>query len=78
VYAPPPAGGREKSGRLNLTGPGGGVAATVFTTPDGQGFNWYVWDRNGTGGENSQEPTIDEAVKEAEAATVRWGQFNIN
>lgn len=75
VYSVATPESREKSGRINLTGPGGAVAATVFTAPDGHGFNWYVWDRYGVGGENDQESTIDEAVQEAELAARRWGEF---
>lgn len=72
IYHPPTA---RESGRLDLTPPSGIVAATVFTGRSGSfGHCWYVWDRNGTGGENSAEPTVDEAVVEAEKAVERWGQ----
>lgn len=52
----------------------GDCVATVFTVRDLSGFNWFVWDCNGVGGENSSEPTIAAAQREAVAAAIRWGQ----
>lgn len=34
---------------------------------------WHTWDRQGIGGENSQEKTIEEAQTQAELALVRQG-----
>ena len=68
---------REKGGRLNLTNGRGQVAATVFLHRDGAYHNWLVWDENGTGGENSAEPTVELAIVEAEKAVRRWGKFKL-
>lgn len=70
---PGPASTREGPS-LNLYAPSGLVAATVFLTRDASGHNWFVWDRNGTGGENSVEPTVEQAKITAESAVLRWGQ----
>ncbi|MGV3515600.1 hypothetical protein [Luteitalea sp.] len=37
---------------------------------------WHTWDRYGTGGENSREATVEDAMREAEAALIRqgWGK----
>jgi hypothetical protein len=64
------------SPRLNLITPSGNEAATVFLTRDAFGHNWFVWDENGTGGENSTGEMLD-SMREAEAATVRWGRHQI-
>ena len=71
---------REKGGKLELKNAAGQVAATVFLYPGASEmfkYVWFVWDQGGTGGENSAEPTVDEAIREAEAAVRRWGQFDI-
>ena len=71
---------REKGGKLELKNTAGQVAATVFTHPGASNmfkYVWFVWDQSGTGGENSAEPTVDEAIREAEAAVRRWDQFTI-
>jgi protein gp37 len=51
---------------LHLKAPDGGHAATVW--PNG---TWHTWDRNGVGGENDTEPTIEQAKAEALAAVLR-------
>lgn len=71
LYMPPSHG---ESGRIELYSPSGTPAATVFLHFDGRGYNWFIWDENGAGGENSQEPTIDAAVAKAESAVRRWGR----
>jgi hypothetical protein len=68
---------RDIGGRLNLTSRSGQVAATVFLHRDGAYHNWFVWDENGTGGENSAEPTVELAIVEAEKAVRRWGKFKL-
>ncbi len=34
---------------------------------------WHTWDRQGTGGENSHEETVDEAKRQAAGAAVLQG-----
>lgn len=63
--------------RLDYTDCVGAVAATVFLHRDHHGHNWFVWDENGTGGENSSEPTIEAAQREAIHAAIRWGKHAI-
>jgi hypothetical protein len=65
--------GREGP-RLDLVTGEGLAAATVFLRRDLGGHNWFVWDRDGCGGENSCEPTIEQAQREAMATAIRWGQ----
>lgn len=73
IYAPPSHG---ECGQIKLMRRKGEVAATVFLNLDSRGYNWFVWGTNGTGGENSQEPTVDAAVVAAQQAARRWGQFD--
>lgn len=73
VYHPP---ADRESGRLDWTSTAGEVAATVFTGRDGIHHNWYVWNMQGVGGENSSSLTIDTAIVEAEHAARRWGLFD--
>lgn len=61
--------------RWNLYADSGGVAATVYCFRNENGHNWFVWDEDGCGGENSCEPTIEAAMITAESATLRWGRF---
>ena len=73
VYQPPQ--GRE-CGSLALISPLGNCAASVYLNNQrGSGYNWYVRDKNGTGGENSTETTVDQCIAEAEAAVIRWGMI---
>lgn len=37
----------------------------------GTHFTWHTWDANGTGGENSVEPTLEEAQEQATIAAIR-------
>ena len=60
----------ELSLRSNLDKP----AASVFLHYDVSGFNWFVWDQQGCGGENSKAPTVEAAIAQAEQATTRWGK----
>lgn len=60
--------------QLTLVAPSGKDAATVFLHRDVNGFNWFVWDEEGVGGENDSQPTVVESMYEAEQATKRWGQ----
>lgn len=63
-----------KGDRWNLFSPAGKVCATVFLKVDVKGHNWFVWDEDGCGGENSREPTIEQAKITAESAVLRWGK----
>lgn len=63
--------------RLDLISRHGGIAASVYIRTDNDGHNWFVWDTNGTGGENSRESTIEQAKIAAESAVLRWGRHRI-
>lgn len=45
------------------------VVATVWD--HGDSIVWHTWDRNGVGGENAEDATIDEAQREVYAALAR-------
>jgi hypothetical protein len=64
----------DKSPRLILKAPWGRTAATVYLGRDLRGYNWHVWDEDGVGGENSSEPTVEQAKITAESAVLRWGR----
>lgn len=68
-----PGDGREGP-RLDLVSGEGLAVATVFLRRDYGGHNWFVWDRNGVGGENSCERTIEAAQDAAMDAALCWGQ----
>jgi len=57
-------------GSMDLAAPSGHVAATIY--PNG---TWFVWDRDGTGGENWKQTAQLGAKHEAERAVSRWAQF---
>ena len=46
-------------------------AATVYLNYDVVGFHWYVWNKDGVGGENSMEHKVEQAIEEAEKAVNR-------
>lgn len=56
----------------SLISPSGVLAATVW----GNG-TWHSWDRQGVGGENSQEDTVAEAKRQAFAAVALAGHHEI-
>lgn len=60
---------------LNLTlfSPKGRPAATVFLTRDLTGNIWFIWDEQGTGGENDCESDIAEGMRQSELALIRSG-----
>jgi hypothetical protein len=60
---------------LRLMTPEQKIAATVWLGTDViYKHNWHVWDRDGVGGENAYEQSVEAAMYEAEMATVRWGK----
>src|SRR6185503_12963621 len=60
---------------LRLMTPESKIAATVWLRTDvDYKNNWCVWDREGVGGENSCEGSIEAAMYAAEQATNRWGK----
>jgi hypothetical protein len=64
----------EHGYKLNLVAPSGKSAGTVYLTWDFAGFNWFVWDENGVGGENSKQASVQASMIAVERATERWNK----
>lgn len=47
--------------------------ATIWENEPGKRYTWHTWNERGTGGENSEAPTLVAAKNEAVAAIVRQG-----
>jgi hypothetical protein len=60
--------------RLDLIAPSGCLAAWVSLKRNFWGYQWFVWDEDGVGGENTSEETIELAMITAESAVLRWGK----
>lgn len=70
----------ENPEEYSLMSEAGRKAASVFKKRDrgGRVHNWFVWDEQGTGGENHYGYSIEAAMKAAEKAVLRWGLHAID
>lgn len=66
-----------KGDKWVLFSPAGLPAAYVFLRFGVRGHAWHTWDEDGTGGENSSSPTIEQAMIDAESAVLRWGRHSM-
>lgn len=59
---------RQPGTKWNLTRPCGSVAAVVYDNGV-----WHTFDASGVGGENSNETTVNEAMRQAMASAITQG-----
>jgi len=61
-----------RGGRWELVDGRGRERATIWQNDESR-FTWHTWDDCGTGGENSEAPSLDDAKRHCVAAIVRQG-----
>ena len=59
-------------GRWELMDGRGRERATIWQNAESR-FTWHTWDDRGTGGENSEASSLDDAKRHCVAAIVRQG-----